>query len=82
MVRLISLIFILIATSFFSYAESIDLREEMYFNFLDLNNDNQISFEEINQALKLIFQLIDNNNDNIISKDEVEELKKIVESLS
>ena len=82
MVRLILLIFILIVTSFFSSAESIDLKEEMYFNFLDLNNDNQISFEEINQALKLIFQLIDNNNDNIISMDEAEELKKIVESLS
>ena len=82
MVRLISLIFILIAISFPSSTETIDLKVDIYFNFLDLNNDNQISLEEINQALKLIFQLIDNNNDNIISIDEAEELKKIVESLS
>tara|TARA_B110000196_G_C20740866_1_gene473110 strand:- start:91 stop:339 length:249 start_codon:yes stop_codon:yes gene_type:complete len=63
---------------------SLDLnsQEQQYFNFIDLNNDKEISFDEIIQSLKLIFQLIDINQDGKISQDEIIELKNIIESLS
>ena len=53
----------------------------MYFNFVDLNNDGVISYEEIEQSLNLLFQIIDLNQDNKISKNEINELKSIIESL-
>ena len=65
-----------------SFANSLSKEEEKYFNFLDLNNDNQISLDEMYRALRLVFQLIDENNDEIISKEEVLKLKNIIESLS
>ena len=49
-----------------SFANSLSKEEEKYFNFLDLNNDNQISLDEMYRALRLVFQLIDENNDEII----------------
>ena len=55
--------------------------EEMYFNFVDLNNDGVISYEEIEQSLNLLFQIIDLNQDNKISQNEINELKHIIESL-
>ena len=55
--------------------------EEMYFNFVDLNNDGVISYEEIEQSLNLLFQIIDLNQDNKISQNEINELKGIIESL-
>ena len=53
--------------------------EKMYFNFLDLNNDNFVSYEEVNQSISLIFQLIDKDQDNKISTEEISELKEIIE---
>ena len=68
--------------NFSSLADSLTKEESMYFNFIDLNNDNQISYQEADQIIKLIFQLLDINRDNIITKKEILELKNIVDSLS
>ena len=51
----------------------------MYFNFLDLNNDNYISHEEVSQSISLVFQLIDKDQDSKISLEEISELKEIIE---
>ena len=76
------LIIILFLTSFSVLADNLTKEEKIYFNFIDLNNDNQISLKEADQIIKLIFQLLDTNRDNIITKEEILELKNIVESLS
>ena len=76
------LIVILFLISFSTFADSLTKEESMYFNFIDLDNDNQISYQEADQIIKLIFQLLDINRDNIITKKEILELKNIVESLS
>ena len=70
---------ILYSSSLFS--NELNQEEEIYFNFVDFNNDGVISYEEIEQSLNLIFQIIDLNQDNKISKNEINELKSIVESL-
>ena len=75
--------FIFFITIFFfhnSYSIELNKNEEIYFNFIDFNNDDQISLEEIQQSLKIIFQLVDFNQDGLISKIEMNELKKIFES--
>ena len=64
-----------------SYSAELNKEEEMYFNFVDLNNDGVISYEEIEQSLNLLFQIIDLNQDNKISQNEIDELKGIIESL-
>ena len=66
-----------------SIAYSIKLNEEelMYFNFVDLNNDGFISYNEIQQSVNLLFQIIDLNQDNKISQNEINELKGLIESL-
>ena len=76
-------IFFLSLLSYSSFANSTGLNqeEEMYFNFVDLNNDGVISYEEIEQSLNLLFQIIDLNQDNKISQNEINELKGIIESL-
>ena len=76
-------IFFLSLLLFSSIASSSELNEEeeMYFNFVDLNNDGVISYEEIEQSLNLLFQIIDLNQDNKISKNEINELKGVIESL-
>ena len=76
-------IFFLFLTLYSSKAYSIKLNEEeeMYFNFVDLNNDGVISYEEIEQSLNLLFQIIDLNQDNKISQNEINELKGIIEAL-
>ena len=76
-------IFFLFLLLFSSIASSTELNEEeqMYFNFVDLNNDGVISYEEIEQSLNLLFQIIDLNQDNKISQNEINELKGIIESL-
>ena len=51
------------------------------FNFIDLNNDDQISLLEVNQSISLIFQIVDLNQDGFISKVEISELKNIIDSL-
>ena len=64
-----------------AYSSELNEEEEMYFNFVDLNNDGVISYEEIEQSLNLLFQIIDLNQDNKISQNEINELKSIIESL-
>ena len=76
------LILILLLINFSIVAKSLTTEESLYFNFIDLNNDEKISYEEANQVLQIIFQLLDNNGDNIISKDEILELNNIIEAFS
>ena len=64
-----------------AYSSELNEEEEMYFNFVDLNNDGVISYEEIEHSLNLLFQIIDLNQDNKISQNEINELKGIIESL-
>ena len=63
------------------YSSELNEEEEMYFNFVDLNNDGFISYEEIGQSLNLLFQIIDLNQDNKISQNEINELKGLIETL-
>ena len=81
MVWVKSFFLFLILYSSSSFPNELNQEEEMYFNFVDLNNDGLISYEEIEQSLNLLFQIIDLNQDNNISKNEIIELKNIVESL-
>ena len=64
-----------------TYSTELNEEEEIYFNFVDLNNDGVISYEEIEQSLNLLFQIIDLNQDNKISQNEINELKSVIESL-
>ena len=73
-------LFLLLYSSI-AYSTELNDEEEMYFNFVDLNNDGVISYEEIEQSLNLLFQIIDLNQDNKISQNEINELKSIIESL-
>ena len=73
-------LFLLLHSSI-AYSTELNEEEEMYFNFVDLNNDGVISYEEIEQSLNLLFQIIDLNQDNKISQNEINELKGIIESL-
>ena len=73
-------LFLLLYSSI-TFSTEFNEEEEMYFNFVDLNNDGVISYEEIEQSLNLLFQIIDLNRDNKISKNEINELKSIIESL-
>ena len=80
----INKIAILLTFLFFSNSSlSVELNddERMYFNFIDFNNDNQISISEIEQSIIIIFQIIDINQDGLISKSEISELKNIIDSL-
>ena len=81
MVRIIFIFFIFI-NSFKSFGEELSQEEKKFFNFIDLNDDKNISVDEINQSFKLIFQLIDLNEDGKISELEIIELKNLIESLS
>jgi len=38
-----------------AYSTELNEEEEMYFNFVDLNNDGVISYEEIWQSVNLLF---------------------------
>ena len=73
-------LFLLLYSSI-AYSSELNEEEEMYFNFVDLNNDGVISYEEIKKSLNLLFQIIDLNQDNKISQNEINELKGIIESL-
>ena len=71
MVRLIFFVIIIIFNPlFYIHAQELNNLEKIYFNFLDLNNDNYISYEEINQAISLVFQLIDKDQDTKITVHE------------
>jgi len=80
MVQLIFFLFFSL-TSFASFSNELTDEEILYFNFLDLNKDQLISFDEISNSIHLIMQLVDENNDNKISKDEIINLKMILESI-
>ena len=80
----INKIIILLFLSFYSaklVSNELNHEEQMYFNFIDFNNDNQISLSEIDQSISIIFQIADINHDGFISKSEISELKNIIESL-
>ena len=80
MVRLIFItIFIIFYPLLIINSKEINNSEKMYFNFLDLNNDNYISHEEVIQSISLVFQLIDKDQDGKISFVEINELKEIIE---
>ena len=76
------LVFIILLINFSAFSESLTSEEKIYFNFIDLNDDDKISYQEADQVIKLIFQLLDENKDNLITKDEIIELKNIIESFS
>ena len=82
MVKLIFLFFFVFLFPLEILGIELNPQEQQYFNLIDLNNDNAISFDEIIQSLKLVFQLIDKNQDGNISSEEIVELKNIIESLS
>ena len=80
MVRLIFFVTIIIFYPLFViHSKELNNLEKIYFNFLDLNNDNYISYEEVSQSISLVFQLIDKNQDSKISLEEISELKEIIE---
>ena len=81
MVRIIFFIFVFIY-SLNSYSEQLTIEEKVIFSFVDENNDNSITIDEINNLIQLIYQLIDLNLDGNISELEILELKNIIESLS
>ena len=80
---MIRLVFFVIIIIFYPllviHSKELNNLEKMYFNFLDLNNDNYISHEEVSQSISLVFQLIDKNQDSKISLEEISELKEIIE---
>ena len=76
------LIVIIFLINFSLFADSLTKEEIIYFNFIDLNNDDEISYQEANKILQLIFQILDVNGDNIISKDEILELSNVIEAFS
>tara|TARA_B110000438_G_scaffold244216_1_gene244597 strand:+ start:293 stop:538 length:246 start_codon:yes stop_codon:yes gene_type:complete len=81
MVRLI-VVFFIFFYSFNTLSEELTSQEKIFFNFIDMNKDNNISLDEMNMLIKLIFQLLDKNQDENISNTEIIELKSIIESLS
>ncbi len=77
-------IIILLSLLFYSFnlfSNELNNYEKMYFNFIDFNNDNQISLSEIEQSINIIFQIVDYNQDGFLSKSEITELKNIIDSL-
>ena len=80
MVRLIFFVIIIIFYPLLViHSKELNNLEKMYFNFLDLNNDNYISYDEVSQSISLFFQLIDKDQDGKISVSEISELKEIIE---
>ena len=72
-------IIIIIYPSSIIHSKELNNLEKIYFNFFDLNNDNYISYEEVDQAINLVFQLIDKDQNRKISVEEISELKEIIE---
>ena len=75
------LFFLIIFSSYNLLSQDLSEEEKMYFNFVDFNNDNQISLSEIEQSINIIFQLVDIDQDGFISEYEINELKNIINSL-
>ena len=82
MVWLNKVIFLLILFFWQSlYSNELNEDEQIYFNFVDSNNDDMISLSEIEQSISIIFQIVDFNQDGFISNSEISELKKIINSI-
>ena len=64
-----------------SLSNELSNDEQIYFNFVDSNNDDKISLSEIEQSISIIFQIVDFNQDGFISNSEIRELKKIINSI-
>ena len=79
--KTIILLYLLLFFSANLFSNELNDNEKMYFNFIDLNNDNQISLSEIEQSINMIFQITDFNQDGFLSKSEINELKNIIDSL-
>ena len=79
MIKLIFLSLLLISNN--TISNELNDEEQMYFNFVDFNNDNLISLSEIEQSINIVFQIVDLNQDGFISKLEISELKNIINSL-
>ncbi len=79
MIKIVFLFFLFFSQYLFS--NNLNDEEIMYFNFIDFNNDGQISVSELEQSTRIIFQLVDLNQDGFISQSEINELKNIVDSL-
>ena len=75
------LFFLIIFSSYNLLSQDLSDEEQMYFNFVDFNNDNKISLSEIEQSINIIFQLVDIDQDGFISEYEINELKNIINSL-
>ena len=78
-IKLSFLLFLFFTKNLFS--NDLNKDEEIYFNFIDFNNDNQISLTEIEKSISILFQIVDLNQDGFISKSEINELKNIIDSL-
>ena len=81
MVRII-LLLIFLSIALIGKSEELNNQEKLFYSFIDLNNDKNISLDEVNQSIRIIFQLIDENRDGILNEEEIIELKNILESLS
>ena len=68
MVRIIFLLFFLSIT-LIGKSEELNNQEKIFFSFIDLNNDKNISLDEVNQSIRIIFQLIDENRDGILNEE-------------
>jgi len=79
MVCLRIIILLLVTSSL--YSKDLSQEEIIYFGLLDINNDNYISYKEVEQISNLVFQLIDKNQDNKISIEEVNDLNEIINLL-
>ena len=81
MVRIIFLL-IFLSIPLIGKSEELNNQEKLFYSFIDLNNDKNISLDEVNQSIRIIFQLIDENRDGILNEEEIIELRNILESLS
>ena len=80
MVRITLFIFLFLFPKI-SLSEELTDQEKLLFNFVDLNKDANISFEEMGKLNELFFQLLDKNQDGNISELEIIELKYILKSI-
>ena len=82
MVQLVKIIFFILILTSNSFSNQLNDNEKILFNFIDINKDKNISFEEITNSLNMLFKIIDKNVDNKISPDEIIDLKIFIESLT
>ena len=71
----ITILFYFLFFSPILFSNELNDDQQIYFNFMDLNNDDQISLLEINQSISLLFQIVVINQNSFITKSEISELK-------